>query len=85
MLYIGYMLSVTHFPDLFREEIYWLSEMGRLLGVLPCVGSSPRSFYSATLQPRVVSDDQVEEESGGLYVFFSDGHGGIACLRPTTQ
>jgi hypothetical protein len=24
-----------------------------------------------------------DDDSGGLYVFFNDGMGGIVCLRPT--
>ena len=35
------MVSVTQFPDQFREEVYWLSESGQLLAVLPVVGKGP--------------------------------------------
>lgn len=91
---LGYMLSVTQFPDQFREEVYWLSESGELLGMLPCLGAGPRSFLSATLNPRPSSgsvaahyqtmeekDLEEEEDSGGHYVFFNDGQGGICCIR----
>ena len=93
---LGYMLSVTQFPDQFREEVYWLSESGELLGMLPCLGAGPRSFLSATLNPRPSSGSvaatshyqtmeekglEEEEDSGGHYVFFNDGQGGICCIR----
>lgn len=44
-------MSVTQFPDHFREEVYWLSESGQLLGVLPSVGHGPHGFFSVTLGP----------------------------------
>ncbi len=86
-------MNVTQFPDQFREEVYWLSETGRLLGMLPCLGAGPRSFVSATLPPRpkaaapptsptAVGGREEDEEEGGLRVFFSDGQGGICCVRP---
>ena len=92
---LGYMLSVTQFPDQFREEVYWLTESGELLGMLPCLGAGPRSFLSATLNPRPSSGSVAatshyqtmeargleEEDNGGLYVFFNDGQGGICCVR----
>ena len=91
---------MTQFPDNFREEVYWLSESGKLLGVLPSVGKGPHGFFSATLGPRSSSslhkqrvditlkedancDDNDDVDSGGLYVFFNDGMGGIVCLSPT--
>ena len=91
---------MTQFPDHFREEIYWLSESGQLLGVLPSVGMGPHGFFSATLGPKsssllhkrsgaaILKDDANtdycdDDDSGGLYVFFNDGMGGIVCLRPT--
>ena len=91
-------MSVTQFPDHFREEVYWLSESGQLLGVLPSVGKGPHGFFSATLGPKssnslhkrngaatFLKDDAGcdNDDSGGLYVFFNDGMGGIVCLRPT--
>ena len=45
-------MSVTQFPDHFREEIYWLSDSGQLLGVLPSIGKGPHGFFSATLGPK---------------------------------
>lgn len=94
-------MSVTQFPDHFREEIYWLSESGQLLGVLPTVGKGPHGFFSTVLDKSKLSpsrttpqpvagemqkgcgDDDDVDDDGGLYVFFNDGMGGIACLRPT--
>ena len=84
--------------------MYWLSESGKLLGVLPSVGKGPHGFFSATLGPKSSSslyqgrvdashatvlkddascDDGDDDDSGGLYVFFNDGMGGIVCVRPT--
>ena len=83
------MVSVTQCFDHFREEIYWLSESGQLLGVLPAVGRGPRGFFSVTLDKSSkpssssVSGGDEDGDDGGLYVFFDDGMGGIACLRPT--
>ena len=104
------MVSVTQFPDSFREELYWLSESGLLLGMLPCLGAGPHSFLYATLAARppppcattdqgeplspsavdtsttdqgVPPTDTVEDDGSGLYVFFSDGQGGIVCVRPS--
>ena len=90
---------MTQFPDNFREEVYWLSESGKLLGVLPSVGKGPHGFFSATLGPKSSSSlrqgrvdtsratdascDDGGDDSGGLYVFFNDGMGGIVCVRPT--
>ena len=93
-------MSVTQFPDHFREEIYWLSESGQLLGILPAVGKGPHGFFSTVLdksklstthtapQPVVGEMQKDQKDCGddddrGLYVFFNDGMGGIACLRPT--
>ena len=97
----GYMVSVTQFPNQFREDIYWLSEVGKLLGMLPFLGKGPRSFVSATLEPRcsqpqttptsplpkaVEENRQLEDDDGGgLYVFFNDGLGGICCIRPSVS
>ena len=44
-------MTTTQFPNHFREDLYWISESGRLLGVLPCLGGGPKSFLSATLDP----------------------------------
>ena len=92
-------MSVTQFPDHFREEVYWLSESGQLLGVLPSVGKGPHGFFSANLPPKSSSSphnmsgaailkddascDDDDDNSEGLYIYFNDGMGGIVCLRPT--
>lgn len=90
-------MSVTQFPDHFREEVYWFSELGQLLGVLPSVGKGSHGFFSANLPAKsssslhktsgatILRDDAScqDDDSEGLYVFFNDGMGGIVCLRPT--
>ena len=83
-------MNVSHFPDHFREEIYWLSEFGQLLGVLPALGIGPRGFFSAKLDEsskcsgqRTCSAVRGIDDDGELYVFFNDGMGSITCLRPT--
>ena len=72
-----------------------LCHAGQLLGMLPCLGAGPHSFISATLEPRPEPDrvtsfssgppqEETEVDDGsGLYVFFSDGQGGLCCVRPT--
>ena len=82
-------MSVTQFPDHFREDMYWLSTSGELLGVLPAVGKGPHGIISAVLKSNCTSLSSLkptthteEEDNGGLYVFFNDGMGAIACLRP---
>ena len=62
---------------------------GKLLGMLPCLGAGPRSFTSATLPPHGSRGEggwegEGEGGSGGLYVFFSDGQGGVCCVQPST-
>ena len=59
--------------------------------MLPCLGAGPRSFTSATLPPRGSrgegggeGEGEGEGGSGGLYVFFSDGQGGVCCVQPST-
>ena len=62
------------------------------------MGKGPHGFFSATLGPKssnslysnagaILRDDTDEDgdydDTGGLYVFFNDGMGGIVCLRPT--
>ena len=58
------MVSVTHFLDHFREEVYWLTVTGRLQGILPCLGVGPRSFFSVTLDYKQISTGTVQ--GGGV-------------------
>ena len=61
--------------------------------MLPALGKGPRGFLSATLDKTSKSSGQMtcsvasgvddDDDDGGLYVFFNDGMGGIAFLRPT--
>ncbi len=75
-LYTGYVVSTTNFVDPFREELYWISTVGRLRGVLPCLGVGPRSFFSTILP----GCDGVDNDHG-LYLYFNDGQGAIACVH----
>ena len=82
------MISASQFPDSFRTDIYWLSTRGSLLGMLPCLGSGKRSFFSISLPPKIPSkclenkSEILEKEyEGGMYVYFDDGTGGICCIR----
>ncbi|XP_065178328.1 uncharacterized protein LOC135809001 [Sycon ciliatum] len=80
-----------------REELYWFSEDGRLLGFLPMLGSGPHSFYpvlSCSLTPAssptsptspsfatAEGSSQRRIDQEGLRVYFSDGHGAFACAK----
>lgn len=78
-------MCVSQFPDSFRMELYLLSLNGSLLGILPCLGHAPHSFFSVSLPPsRADPLDKESEEvyPGGVHVYFNDGLGGICCLRP---
>ena len=56
---------------------------GQLKGVLPCLGAGPRSFLSVTLSGRGGKCVDVEEAADrqGLYLYFNDGQGAIACMQ----
>ena len=41
---LGYLVASSVFHNRQREDVYWLSREGRLLGVIPCLGSGPHSF-----------------------------------------
>lgn len=83
---LSLMVCATQFPDSFRMDVYWLSLTGSLLGILPCLGQLPHSFFSLSLPPCLSHDDSSdgsqELHPGGVHVFFDDGLGGICCLRP---
>ena len=95
MFSLGYLVSCSQFPDSFREDLYWLSSEGQLLGMLPFLKGCSHSFFSTVLPPRSVParttladatqserEPAGDEENGGLHVYFDDGHGGICCLKP---
>lgn len=70
-------MASSVFPDRQREDVYWLSREGKLIGVIPCLGAGPRSFCSKFLD---VPSENTQDHSG-VYVFFNDGYGGIASVR----
>ena len=84
-LLLGYLVSCSQFPDSFREDLYWLSREGQLQGMLPCLKGCSHSFFSTVLPPQTTDTKREpagDEETGGLHVYFDDGHGGICCLKP---
>jgi len=74
-------VASTVFPDRRREDVYWLSREGKLLGVIPCLGAGPHSFCSKFLD---VPPSEDGEDHSGVYAFFSDGYGGLASVRLLT-
>ena len=46
-----------------REDVYWLSREGRLLGVILCLGSGPHSFCTEFLEHK--SSDEDDEDQFG--------------------
>ncbi len=70
-------MSTSNFGDYFREELYWISVVGQLRGVLPCLGIGPRSFLSVTLPGR----ENVNDDEDGLYLYLNDGQGAIVCVH----
>lgn len=77
---LGYIVCASQFADSFRSNLYLLSNTGILLGVLPCLGLPPYSFYSSSLPARLSSNNEVLDD-GGIHVYFHDGVGGICCIR----
>ena len=65
-----------------REDVYWLSK-GRLLAVIPCLGSGPHSFCTKFLEHKSSSED--DEDFSGTYTFFNDGYGDISSVRLILQ
>ena len=80
---LGFLVCTSQFPDYLRMDLYWLSPVGTLLGLLPCLGPDHRSFFSVTLSPLSSNMDlpNTDKEPGGTYVYFDDGLGGICCIR----
>ena len=54
---IGYLVASSVFHNRQREDVYWLSREGRLLGVIPCLGSGPHSFCTKFLEYKLSSED----------------------------
>ena len=82
----GFIITASQFPDVLRSDLYWISPKGKLLGMLPCLGINPHSLFSAFLPPRSKplpssGKQSTEQDDGGMHLFFSDGVGGICCLR----
>ena len=76
---LGYLVVSSVFHNRQREDVYWLSREGRLLGVIPCLGSGPHSFCTKFLEHKSSSED--DEDPSGTYTFFNDGYGGISSVR----
>ena len=82
MSLLGYLVASSVFHNRQREDVYWLSREGRLLGVIPCLGSGPHSFCTNFLEHKSSSED---EDLSGTYTFFNDGYGGISSVRLIPQ
>ena len=39
-----FIVCTSQFPDCFRMDLYWLSPVGTLLGLLPCLGPDHHSW-----------------------------------------
>ena len=79
MSLLGYLVASSVFHNRQREDIYWLSREGRLLGMIPCLGSGPHSFCTKFLEHKSSSEDG--EDCFGTYTFFNDGYGGISSVK----
>ena len=80
MSLLGYLVATSVFHNRQREDVYWLSREGRLLGIIPCLGSGPHSFCTKFLEePKSPKED--EEDVSGTYTFFNDGYGGISSVK----
>ena len=69
-----------------RENVFWLSREGRLIGVIPClgtVGSDPHDFCTKFLEHKSSSED--DKDFYGTYTFFNDGYGRISSVRLIPQ
>ena len=76
---LGYLVVSSVFHNRQREDVYWLSREGRLLGVIPCLASGPHSFCTKFLEYKSSSED--DDDLSGIYTFFNDGYGGISSVR----
>ena len=79
MSLLGYLVASSVFHNRQREDVNWLSREGRLLGVIPCLGSGPHSFCTKYLEHKSSSKD--DKDVSGTYTFFNDGYGGISSVR----
>ena len=79
---LGFLVCTSQFPDCLRMDLYWLSPVGTLLGLLPCLGPDHRSFFSVTLSPQYqrrgplstnMDSTNNDKEPGRTYVYFDDG------------
>ena len=81
MSLLGYLVASSVFHNRQREDVYWLSKEGRLLGVIPCLECGPHSFCTKFLEHKSSSED--DKDLSGTYTFFNDGYGGICSVRLT--
>ena len=56
-LLLGYLVANSVFHNRQRENVYWLSREEGVLGVIPCLGSGPRSFCTKFLEHKSSSED----------------------------
>ena len=70
-------MASSLFHDRQREDVYWLSREGKLVGVIPCLGAGPRSFCTKYLDVPLENG----EDCSGVYAFFNDGYGVIGSVR----
>ncbi|XP_070553713.1 uncharacterized protein [Ptychodera flava] len=76
---VGFVIVVTLNEETdmnYRDHLYWYSTRGELRGVLPFLGKGPHSLYSVYL-----SGDENQAETEGWYLYFTDGHGAICCIK----
>ncbi|XP_060085899.1 uncharacterized protein LOC132565279 [Ylistrum balloti] len=84
----GYLLSWTQMDESsneYKEHLSYFSRDSELLGVLPCLGRGPRSFYLVYLLGD--ADTQKDYPGYGLpgwYVYMRDGYDGIIALKLPT-
>ena len=73
---LGYLVASSVFHNRQREDVYWLSREGRLLGVIPCLASGPHSFCTKFLEHK--SSSEVDKDISGTHTFCNDGY---QCLK----
>ncbi|XP_033742371.1 uncharacterized protein LOC117328885 [Pecten maximus] len=85
----GYLLSWTQQNKLakeYKEHVSYFSKDSELLGILPCVGTGPRSFCPLYL-PGDTETQKENPEYGlpGWYVYMRDGYDGIIGVKLPTR
>ena len=69
------------FQEHFREEMYWLSKEGRLVGVIPSLGCGPHGFLPLCPDKDGNLSKQFDDTADHLLLYYADGHGGICCSK----